>query len=224
MVDTCSYDWGFLSSEEFSDESFSDGSDGDDFEEATSSSLRVHYTTEAMDSLVPGLDPSDYGQMPATFYSNSQKIASTTIATDVVEENRSDQGTQIHDKLNGKAIRDPILPRNKYDGVDSDNGVDSDDETDEENLEDDESEGDMPQVVGDVEIDMEEEAEEFLEFSRHTLGISEKHWGEILRDRKERGGTIPIIRTKHWIYIYSISIRSENCEEDNVVGYARYST
>jgi len=86
MVDTCSYDWGFLSSEEFSDESFSDGSDGDDFEEATSSSLRVHYTTEAMDSLVPGLDPSDYGQMPATFYSNSQKIASTTIATDVVEK------------------------------------------------------------------------------------------------------------------------------------------
>jgi len=218
MTDTCSYDWGFLSSEEFSDESLSDDSDGDDSEEATSSSQRVDYTTEAMNNLVPGLDPNDYGQMPAIFYSNSQKIASTTIATDVVAENRDDQGTQTHGKLNGKAIRDPILPRNKYDGVDSD------DETDEEKLEDDESEGDMPQVVGDIEIDMEEEAEEFLEFSRHALGISEKHWNEILRDRKERGGTIPIICTKHWIDIYSISIRSEDCEEDNVVGGARHST
>jgi len=218
MVDICPHDWDFLSSEEFSDESFSDDSDGDGSEEAISSSQQVDYATEAMDNLVPGLDPNDYGQMPATFYSNSQKIASTTIATDVIQENHSDQRTQIHGKLNGKAIRDPILPRNKYDGVDSD------DETDEEKLEDDESDGDMPQVVGDVEIDMEEEAEEFLEFSRHTLGISEKQWNEILRDRKERGGTVPIICTKHSIYIHSISIRSENCEEDNVVGCTKHST
>jgi len=214
-----SHDWGFLSSEESSDEFFSDDSDDDDSEEAISSSQRLNYAAkEAMDNLVPCLDPNDYGQMPATFYSNSQKIASTTIATDVVEENRSNHGTQIHGKLNGKAIREPILPRNKYDGVDSD------DETDEDDLEDDESEGDMPQVVGDVEIDMEEEAEEFLEFSRRALGISEKHWNEILRDRKERGGTVPIICTKHWTYVSSISIRSENCEENNVVGCARHST
>ena len=154
-----------------------------------SSSQRVKYATkEAMDNLVPNLDPNDYGKMPATYYANSQKVASTTIVSDVVEENRPNQRIKVHGmppEVNGKSIRDPILPRNKYDGVDSD------DETDEEKLEDDESEEEMPQVVGDVEIDMGGEVEDFLEFSRHALGISEKQWNEILRDRKERGGTFP---------------------------------
>ncbi len=85
----------------------------------------------------------------------------------------------------GKPLRPPILPRDKYDGVDSD------DESDEEDAEmDSEDEEDQPQVVGDVEVDMGEEEEEFLEFSRQALGISDEQWSDIVKDRKDRGGMI----------------------------------
>ena len=124
----------------------------------------------AMDKLVPALEPSEYGKMPASF-SSSQRVAPTTIKTDKVETSIAQE----------KPIRPPILPRDKYEGVDSD------DETDEED-QDEESEEDMPQVVGEVEIDMEQEEEEFLEFSRQALGISDDQWNEIIRDRRSRGG------------------------------------
>jgi hypothetical protein len=82
-----------------------------------------------------------------------------------------------------RLIRPRVIPRDKYDGIDSD------DETDEEDLDNDnESEEDRPQVIGDIEIDMEEEEEEFLEFSRQTLGISDEQWQEIIKDRRSRGG------------------------------------
>ncbi len=124
----------------------------------------------AMDKLVPALEPSEYGKMPPS-YSSSQRVTSATIKTDKVETSAAQE----------KPIRPPILPRDKYEGVDSD------DETDEED-EDEESEEEMPQVVGEVEIDMQEEEEEFLEFSRQALGISDDQWNDIIRDRKSRGG------------------------------------
>lgn len=136
-----------------------------------------------MDKLVPGLNPDDYGKMPPSYYRNSQRVAPTTIATDVVEEsmsNKSDIPTMVS-RASGKPIREPILSRDRYEGVDSD------DESDEENG-DYESEEDQPQVVGEVDIDMGEEEEEFLEFSRQALGISDEEWNKILQDRKERGG------------------------------------
>jgi hypothetical protein len=145
-------------------------------------------TKEAMDKLVPGLNPSEYGKMPATYYANSQKVAPTTIATDVVggttqnTKSKSPKKSTSGTSTSSKPIREPILARDRYDGVDSD------DESGEENLEDDESEEDMPQVVGDVEVDMVEEEEEFLEFSRQALGISDAQWNDILQDRKGRGG------------------------------------
>jgi len=46
---------------------------------------------EAMDKLVPGLNPNEYGKMPATYYANSQKVAPITIGTDVVEETTPSQ-------------------------------------------------------------------------------------------------------------------------------------
>ncbi|KAF5356294.1 hypothetical protein D9756_004198 [Leucocoprinus leucothites] len=180
--------------EEFSDEPFSDDSDSEESEEETPPTRPINYVNgsaaikEAMDKLVPGLDPNEYGKMPASHYTNSQKVASTTIATDVVGENRLDTENKPQDPSSGtssKPIREPILPRDKYDGVDSD------DETDDEAPDDDESEEDMPQVVGDVEIDMGEEEEEFLEFSRQALGISDEQWNEILQDRKTRGAFVP---------------------------------
>jgi len=131
----------------------------------------------AMDKLVPALEPSEYGKMPPSF-SSSQRVASATIKTDKVDTSTAQE----------KPIRPPILPRDKYEGIDSD------DETDEED-QDEESEEEMPQVVGEVEIDMQEEEEEFLEFSRQALGISDDQWNEIIRDRKSRGAFLPASAT-----------------------------
>ncbi|KAJ7630599.1 SGT1 protein-domain-containing protein [Roridomyces roridus] len=158
--------------EEFSDDDMAD-SDDSEMEDPTARQA-------ALDKLVPGLEPAEYGKMPASFHGNSQKVAPTTIATDVVEEasNPSESRT--------KPIRQPIIPRDKYDGVDSD------DETDDDLMdEEEEEEEDRPQVVGDVEVDMGEEEDEFLEFSRQALGITDDQWGEILRDRKSRGAFVP---------------------------------
>ena len=143
----------------------------------------------AMDRLIPALNPSEYGQMPASYHSNSQRVAplKTVISDFQGEDHLKDDDTNDKTKIPAvkeRPIRKPILPRDNFDGV-----VDSDDETDEESMEDDdESEEDRPQVVGEIDIDMGEEEAEFLEFSRHALGISDEEWNDIVRDRKGRGG------------------------------------
>lgn len=83
--------------------------------------------------------------------------------------------------------RRPIFQRDKFDGVDSD-----DESTDSENeiqLNDPEDLEDQPQVVGEIEIDMEQEEEDFLKFSRDALGIDDEAWARIISDRQQRGGT-----------------------------------
>ncbi|KAG6820765.1 hypothetical protein H0H93_012029 [Arthromyces matolae] len=166
-----------LEDDVFSDEDFSDDELGtEDDNEVSDPGAR----DAAMDKLVPGIEPSEYGKMPASFYSNSQRVAQTNADPDQTE-----QQTQSKKEAPVKPIRQPIIPRDKYDGVDSD------DETDEEEVEDEESEDEHPQVVGDVEIDMEEEEEEFLEFSRQALGITDDQWGDIIQERKERGAFVP---------------------------------
>ena len=35
---------------------------------------------------------------------------------------------------------------------------------------------------------MEEEQEEFLEFARHALGVSDEQWNAIVDERRARGG------------------------------------
>jgi hypothetical protein len=157
-------------SEEFSEEEFSDGniSDSDDEMDTTDQTTRQ----EAMDNLVPSLPQTEYGQMPQSFYVNSQPVARTTVETHVVEGPSAG--------LCKKPIRAPIIPRDKYDGVDSDDETDSEvDEQDEE---------DSPQIVGEEEVDMGEEEEEFVEFSRKALGLSDEQWDDIIRERKGRGG------------------------------------
>ena len=139
---------------------------------------------------MPALEPSEYGQMPATYHSNSQRVTAATIlndAEDNLEGHKKSPESQTKSNVETRPIRPPIIQRDKYDGIDSD------DETEEEDL-DDESEEDRPQVVGDVEIDMEEEEEEFLEFSRQALGISNEQWQEIVKDRKGRGGVYRVSR------------------------------
>ncbi|KAJ7293224.1 SGT1 protein-domain-containing protein [Mycena rebaudengoi] len=161
--------------EDFSDEAMSDS---DDSEEDGPEARKA-----ALDKLVPGLDPSEYGQMPASFHANSQKVTPATIATDVVENAHDSISTEPRTK----PIRAPIIPRDRYDGVDSDDETD-DEEGDNGDEEDDE---DRPQVVGDMEVDMGEEEDEFLEFSRQALGITDEHWAEIVQDRKSRGAFVP---------------------------------
>lgn len=136
---------------------------------------------EAMSKLVPGIDPSDYGKMPPSYHANSQRVKPATVETDVVEE-ISTPGVTSKPESKKRTIRPPILPRDKYEGVDSD------DETDEEGDIDSEDEEDQPQVVGDVEIDMNEEEDEFLEFARQALGLTDDQWKDIVKDRKDRGG------------------------------------
>nr|GAT49701.1 predicted protein [Mycena chlorophos] len=134
----------------------------------------------AMDRLVPSLPASEYGQMPASFHTNSQRVARTE-----PEPEPEVKPTPSVPEPFTRPVREPMIPRDKYDGVDSD------DETDSEDDRDSEEEENQPQVVGDVEVDMGEEEDEFLEFSRQALGITDEQWGDILRDRKSRGAFIP---------------------------------
>ena len=137
----------------------------------------------AMDKLVPALDPSEYGQMPASFHSNSQKVREELPQeSEVVQEKRS----TLPSEPAKKPMRPLIFPRDQFDGV-----VDSDDESEEElQGQEDEDEEDQPTVVGDIEVDMNEEEEEFLKFSREVLGISSDMWDQIVQDRKDRGGML----------------------------------
>ncbi|EDR15436.1 uncharacterized protein LACBIDRAFT_301759 [Laccaria bicolor S238N-H82] len=171
--------------EEFSDDPFSD----DDSEKSMDTDPAERQA--AMDQLIPALDPSEYGQMPASYHSNSQRVAPVTVIPDLQgDDHLKDDDTNKSTKVPAvkeRPIRKPILPRDNFDGV-----VDSDDETDEEAMEDDdESEEDRPQVVGEIDIDMGEEEAEFLEFSRQALGLSDEEWNDIVRDRKGRGAFLP---------------------------------
>lgn len=139
---------------------------------------------EAMDKLVPAIDPSDYGRMPPSFHSNSQRVAPVTVETELREDVTTKQSDlDMSASTRSRPIRAPILPRDKFDGVDSD-----DDETDEENAADDEDEDEHPQVVGEVEIDMADEEDEFIEFARQALGVSDEQWKSIIEERIGRGG------------------------------------
>lgn len=180
---------------DFSDEHFSDSDD-----EGSDPNLdQIAHDVKrraAMDLLVPPLGADEYGKMPASFHSNSQRVTRDPVIID--EENASSpalpSSNREEEERKGPPVtmRPPILPRDKYEGVDSDDETDS--EADDPanagfgDLSGDESDEDRPQVVGEVEVDMGEEEEEFLEFSRQALGISDAQWDDILSDRKARGG------------------------------------
>jgi hypothetical protein len=164
------------------EEEMSELADSDD--DSTTDSC-VNDTAErraAMDRLVPALKPSEYGKMPPSFHRNSQRVKKSSIETVglSIEEVPEDASPPQ------KPMRPLIFPRDEFDGVE-----DSDDESEEEVTggdEDEEDDEDRPQIVGELEVDMQEEAEEFLKFSRETLGISSEMWDDIVQDRKNRDG------------------------------------
>ena len=143
-----------------------------------------------MDALVAPLEPGEYGKMPPEYrHQNSQRIAPATTESELQSSVRSPPKTTTSAELSldppHKAFRRPIW-KDKFDGVDSD-----DETTDEEGEglgSDEGGEEDRPQVVDEVEIDMEQEQEEFLRFTREALGIDDQAWEKIINEREKRGG------------------------------------
>jgi len=106
-------------------------------------------------------------------------------------------------------IRRPLLEKDSYDGVDSDDESSGGEEPGQEigaqggmsgalkaamardGLEaDDDEDDDMPMVVEEAEeVDMGEEEGEFLKFAREALGLDEQMWDKIVGERQQRGGT-----------------------------------
>ncbi len=178
-----------------------------------------------MDKLVTGIEPSEYGKMPPSFYSNSQKIAPSS-ADDMMTEQPPEEIQQpasdappVPDKESlGRPIRQPILVRDKYDGVDSDDETDEEDEAGIGGVgiggSDDDEEEDRPQVVGEVEIDMAEEEDEFIEFAKEMLGIKEDQWENIMQDRKDRGGAYMWLQGIFLVFTFSISLHTSVCYKD----------
>ncbi len=165
---------------DFSDERFSDSeADSGDNDEAGSAARR-----DALEKLVPGIDPSEYGRMPASFYDRSQRVAPLKSTNDVIEvEDVESAIEKDSSSAQPSSLRAPLLTRDRYEGVDSD-----DDSEGEDSPVDEEEEEEQPQLVGEIEVDMAEEEEEFLEFSRQTLGISNDQWEQIVQERRAKGG------------------------------------
>jgi hypothetical protein len=121
--------------------------------------------------------------MPTSFYDRSQRVAPPKPTNDFTEIEAVEPAKERSTPTTGsRRVRPPILARDSYEGVDSD------DDTEEDELVDEEEEEEKPQLVGDIEVDMAEEEEEFLEFSRQTLGISDDQWQQILQERRDKGG------------------------------------
>lgn len=172
----------------YSDDRQSDSSDGEslglsDEEESVSSGdqvVHIEARAKAMATLVPPLPASEYGVMPPK-HSRSQLVAS--------KHGMLDSDNINMDSESPRPTRRPIFQRDKFDGVDSDDESDPDDNMEftlaQESSEEDE---DLPTIVGEIEVDMDAEKEEFIRFTRDILGIDAKQWEDIVKDRQKRGG------------------------------------
>jgi hypothetical protein len=147
----------------------------------------------AEDTDMPALGDSE----PATTTDSAKPSIAEAYKTPTSTPHES--GEQSSQKNRERPLRRPLLPRDRFDGVDSDS-----DDTDPEDLEtaiknglpddDSESEEDRPTVVGEIEIDMDEEQEEFIKFSREALGIDDALWSKIMEERSQRGGERNVLR------------------------------
>ncbi len=146
---------------DFSDDDGATEMDSDDNDEESAHATRQ----EALEKLVPGIEPSEYGRMPSSFYDSSQRVAPAALenegtAPDTAFSAKETDASFLHTQP--RPARAPLLPRDQYDGVDSDDDTDTDEF-------DGLADGDeQPELVGEVEVDMAEEEEEFLEFSRQA--------------------------------------------------------
>lgn len=181
-----------LGSDMLSDDDDDDEEDDDDDVDSEEDQAK---RKAAMDALVAPLDPGDYGKMPVEYrHPNSQLTASGKEAEDKTMEVEEISTFQSKPDQPSRPIRKPIFQRDKFDGVDSD---DETSEEGEEFIEDEETGDDQPQVVGEIEVDMEQEQEDFLRFSREMLGIDDAAWANIIADRRKRGGKCPTFSGAH---------------------------
>ena len=126
---------------------------------------------DAMDKLVPTLPDAEWGSSTQKSVPMPEAGASRVAAADETATATADR----------KAAFEP----EKYDGV-SDESEDEDDlDPMAEGLEDGE---DGAQVVGETEVDMDNEMADFLKFTREALGLSEAQYNDILKSRSDRGG------------------------------------
>jgi hypothetical protein len=192
-----------LSEEEFSED------ESDDQEKIAvaegESSILTERRALAAENLVPPLPAHEYGIMPPMAYSNSQEVSAPSIATETVPNAEAWEAVNpiavstvvesSHATHSTRPIRKPILVRDRYDGVDSDDESEPENDgviwnTLGEDEDEDESDEDRPTVVGEIEVDMEAEEEDFLRFSREALGITAEQWQDILTERADRGGSL----------------------------------
>ena len=172
-----------LLSDEEDEEDTNDDDDDDDIEPSARQA--------AMDALVAPLEPGEYGKMPVNYrHPNTQ---TTTDNNEDAGDLDKTESTQVKD-TSKPAMRPLVFQRDEFDGVDSDDETSEEEDRnvrqpvmgeDGEELENDD---DGPQVLGEVEIDMAQEEEDFLRFSREALGIDDDTWNSIIADREKRGG------------------------------------
>lgn len=207
--------------------------DGDD----TLAALSEEQRAARMASLVKSLEPGQWGastqlaptaltskgdESSATSASESTAAPATASSFGVDDAQRRrdeiDRQAKLHalgelDAAYAKArpankIRRPLLEKDSYDGVDSDDEFSSGEDGGQEigasggmsgalkaamardGLEADE-EDDRSMVVEEAEeaeVDMGEEESEFIKFAREALGLDEQMWQKIVGERQQRGG------------------------------------
>lgn len=199
---------GGMTEAKFADEEFSED-DADSDEELDDDDKR-----RIMDALVPSLSHNEWGastQSKLQQEQQEQKDQTVNLSTSKEEDLLNkvkefvDDPSEIKQREEDDRLRRPYFEKEEYDGYsDSDDGIDEETRNAERlksgirELGDDEAEEieNLPQVDGDVDIDMGNEEEDFLAFSREALGIDDALWKRIISERKDRGAFVPAATTK----------------------------
>ena len=104
-------------------------SDEQDSDTDSDRSGNEQHRQEILEKLVPALPASEYGVMPPAFYENSQPVTRENpepqedTAAGPVDVNPGDHGkgaARDPQPQQGRAQRAPLLTRDQFDGVDSD--------------------------------------------------------------------------------------------------------
>ncbi|EIM22403.1 SGT1-domain-containing protein [Wallemia mellicola CBS 633.66] len=198
---------GGVTEAKFADEEFSDddgdSSGGSDEELDDADKRRI------MDGLVPSLNQSEWGaSTQSALQQEQQEQKDQTVNLSAAKEEDllnkvrefADDPSETKQREEDDRLRRPYFEKEEYDGYsDSDDGIDEDTRNAErlksavKEIGDDEAEDieNLPQVEGDVDIDMGNEEEDFLAFSREALGIDDALWSKIISERKDRGAFVP---------------------------------
>ncbi|MBW0473819.1 hypothetical protein O181_013534 [Austropuccinia psidii MF-1] len=151
-------------------------------------------TNKILETLVPPLSPSEWGQSTQTSTSTSKKVDSNLSLPSHVLDNSSSNNT--HKALATREQSSPSMRKmtkfepQAYDGVCEDFSEEEEDDDHPNPRTDLHMERtDMTEIIDD--IDMDNERDDFLKFAREALGLTDDQYAAILEDRKERGAYVP---------------------------------